>query len=234
MIIRTALREFAAYLANPRLIVPVGLNTPGERPRWLVMAGLYLAGLVVIGALLSIWVRLLPVSAPEAFAGHSPWLLVLLVVAIAPPCEEALFRGWLTGRPRALWLVAMALVVAALCACLVLHVAETAAALGVIATGVAAITGWWRLRHLVDPPRRFVAGYRISFALSVMVFAALHLTNYAHPTLATVPMVLPQMWAGLVFGYVRMRQGLGASIALHATGNAAMLTAALLSGILFH
>ncbi len=234
MIIGPTIREFAAYLANPRLIVPVPPATPGERQRWIVMAGLYLAGLTVLGLLLSFWVRLFPVPAPEAFSGHSPWLLAVLVVGIAPACEELLFRGWLTGRPRALWLVAMALVVAGLFACLLLHVAETAAALGVIATGVAAFAGWWRLRRLVDPPRRFVEGYRVWFALSVMVFAALHLTNYPHPTLATVPMVLPQVWAGLVFGYVRMRQGLGASIAVHAAGNAAMLGAALLSGVLFH
>lgn len=231
MIIRTALREFAAYIANPRLIAPVGLATPGERPRWLVMAGLYLAGLVVIGTALSIWTRLFAVGAPAAFAGHSPWLLAAFVIPIAPPIEEALFRGWLTGRPRALWLLAMACVAAVLCACIVAHRAETAAAFGVIATGIAAVAGWWRLRKLAAPPRGFVRGYRVWFALSVMVFGALHLTNYAHPVLATVPMVLPQIWAGLVFGYVRMRQGLAASILLHASGNAAALAAALLSGM---
>lgn len=231
MIIGTTFREFAAYLANPRLVVPEFPATPGERQRWIVMAGLYLAGLVVLGAVLSVWVRLFPVPAPEAFAGHSPWLLAVFVVLIAPPAEELVFRGWLTGRPAALWLAAMAAILAGLFACLLLHVAETAAALGVLATVAAAFAGAVWLRKTTAPPRLFVAGYRIWFALSVMVFAALHLTNYPHPGLATVPMVLPQVWAGLVFGYVRMRQGLGASIALHATGNAAMLTAALLSGL---
>lgn len=232
MIIRTAIREFAAYLANPRLVAPTGLRAPEERARWLALAGLYIAGLVVLGMILSVWVRIFAVPTPDAFAGHAPWLLAAFVVLLAPPLEEMVFRGWLTGRPRALWLAAMGVVLVPLLVALVRHVAETAAALGVIATGIAALVGWWRLRRLVEPPRWFAQGFRGWFALSVMVFGAVHLTNFSHPTLATVPMVLPQIWAGLVFGHVRMRQGLGASILLHATGNAAALALALVSGAL--
>ena len=85
------------------------------------------------------------------------------------------------------------------------------------------------LRRRTDPPRWFARHFGVWFALSVVVFGLLHLSNYPRLSWALVPMVLPQVWAGLVFGYLRLRHGLVASIMAHAVGNAAALAAALLS-----
>jgi membrane protease YdiL (CAAX protease family) len=41
-------------------------------------------------------------------------------------------------------------------------------------------------------------------------------------------MVLPQLWAGLVFGFIRMRISLPAAMMAHALGNLAAVTVAFL------
>ena len=225
--LRDHLADFGAYLAAPRLIAPAPLRTGW--PGWTVMVGVYLAGLAVIGGLLSVWHHAFHLPAAEAFGGFPPALLALIVVIVAPLAEEVLFRGWLTGRPRALWLVAMALTAAALLLAVELHWHDQAASLGVIATAIAALAGWWVLRKRVEPPRWFARRFGLWFYLSVAVFGVLHLSNYPRLTWALVPMVAPQLWAGLVFGYLRMRRGLVASILAHSVGNAAALAAALLT-----
>lgn len=226
--IRATITQFAAYLAHPRLITPAPLRQDWRG--WAIMVALYLAGLMLIGVLLTAWQHALHLPRAEAFRGFSPAMLALAVVIAAPVGEEILFRGWLTGRPRALWLLVMALTVAGLLAAISLHWYETAASLGVLATALIALIGWLVLRRRTTPPRWFAQNFAGWFYLSVAVFALLHLTNYPRLSWTLVPMALPQAWAGLVFGYLRMRHGLRASILAHAAGNAAALTAALLSG----
>ncbi len=168
------------------------------------------------------------VPSPTAFAGFSGPALALFVVLAAPIGEESLFRGWLTGRPRALWLLAMAIVATLALVAVQAHWHDTAASLGFIATVVAALIGWVALFRRADPPRWFVRRFGVWFYLSVAVFALSHMANYPRLSWTLVPMVLPQMWAGLVFGYLRMRHGLIASILAHACGNAAALSVALM------
>ncbi|MGQ4827665.1 CPBP family glutamic-type intramembrane protease, partial [Enterococcus faecalis] len=93
------------------------------------MIALYLAGLGVVGAVIAVWARALHVPPPAAFGAVSRGWLAPLVVLAAPLGEEALFRGWLTGRPRALWLLAMALVATGLLTLVALHWRETVASL---------------------------------------------------------------------------------------------------------
>ena len=224
---RASITWFGAYLAHPRLITPAPLRQ-GWR-EWAVLVALYLAGLAIIGALLALWQSVFHLPRAEAFKGFSPAVLALAVVLAAPVGEEVLFRGWLTGRPRALWLLAMALLAAGLLTAVSLHWHDEAASLGVLATGLAALIGWLALRRRTTPLRWFASGFAVWFYLSVAVFALLHLSNYPHVSWALVPMVLPQAWAGLVFGFVRMRHGLWAAILAHATGNAAALATALLA-----
>lgn len=221
-------REFAAYLAAPRLVQPAGLGAPGAWAMWRALLALYLGGLLlVLAPLLGLWQRAMGLPSPEAFGQMPPLLLVPLVVVVAPVGEELAFRGWLTGRPRALWLLACALVAGGLLVLVAMHVAETAAALGFVGMGVVALSGWWRLRRLRDAPGWFVAGFPLAFRLSVLVFALAHLGNYPRFAWALLPMVLPQLWAGLVLGVIRMRIGLRAAMLAHALANASAVTLAL-------
>lgn len=235
--IRTVLADFRAWLAAPRLIMPAPAPRLAPAPTplrqgwrlWMTMVGLYLIGLVVIGAVLVVWQRALHVPAPDAFRGYSGPMLAVVVILAAPIGEEVLFRGWLTGRPRALWLLAMAILAGLLLIAVSLHWHDQAASLGFVTAVLAALVGWLVLRRRADPPRWFVRGFAVWFYVSVAVFGMAHMANFPRLSWTLLPMVLPQLWAGLVFGYLRMRHGLVASILAHACGNTAALAVALLA-----
>lgn len=223
------LRDFTAYLARPRLVTPTGLGAPGV---WRTVLGLlvfHLAVLLgVLAPLLQLWQSAMHLPDPEAFSNVPKEWLVPLVVLIAPIGEELVFRGWLTGRVRALWLLGCAFVTVCLLAMVSFQVAEVPASLGVVAMGLVAPIGWWLLRRR-GVPRWFEAAFPAFFALSVVIFGLSHLTNYPQISWALLPLVLPQLWAGLVLSYARMRMGLLASMLIHATSNAVAISLALLA-----
>ena len=173
--LRHTLADFCQFLRAPQLCPPAPLCQ--GRGRWAIMLGTYLAGLVVIGVALALWQRAFHLPAPEAFGGYRLPALVAISVLAAPPGEEALFRGWLTGRPRALWLLALALVAVALLAAITVKWHEIAAVFGLLALVIAAPVGWYRLRRL-DTPGWFARGFGVWFHLSAVVFGLMHLTNY--------------------------------------------------------
>ncbi len=221
------LRDFAAYCARPRLTEPSGLGAPGAWRTVLALLVFHLAVLLgVLSPLLGLWQTTMGLPAPEAFAAVSKGWLVPLVVVIAPLGEEIVFRGWLTGRVRAMWLLGCAVVAGVLLAMVNYHVAEIPAALGVVGMGLIAPGGWWWLRRR-GVPGWFEASFPVLFALSILIFGLSHLTNYPHFSWALVPMVLPQLWAGLVLSYTRMRIGLPASMLIHAVSNGAAISLAL-------
>jgi membrane protease YdiL (CAAX protease family) len=218
-------RDFVAYLRRPRLTAPSGLGVPGAWRTVVTLLAFHLIVLLlVLAPLLKLWQSAMGLPAPEAFGAVSKGWLVPLVVLIAPIGEEVAFRGWLTGRPRALWLLAGGLL-----AMVGLHAAEVPASFGVLAMGLVAPGGWWWLRRR-GVPGWFEAAFPVLFALSIAVFGLSHLSNYPRLSLALLPMVLPQVWAGLVLSYTRMRIGLVASMLIHAAANATAISLALLSG----
>lgn len=224
--LRTVFADFRSFVAAPRLITP----SHDGWSRWAIMVGIYLAGLIVLSPLLALWGHAFNLSAAEAFKGFSPPILAVIVVLAAPTAEEVVFRGWLTGRPRALWLLAMAAIATALLGAVTMHWHDQVCSLGVVAVALVAPVGWWLLRRRADPPRWFVRGFGGWFYAAVAVFGLLHMSNYHTLSWVVLPMVSPQIWGGLVLGYLRMRNGLGASILAHAIGNAAALATALLVG----
>lgn len=225
--IRTTLSEFAAFVRAPQYRTPQGLR--GQWGAWAVLVALYLAGLALLGAALTLWQRAQHVPSAEAFHGYGAAVLALLVVLVAPAGEEVVFRGWLTGRPRALWLLLMTLVAAGLLALVSAHKFETVASLGAVATVLPALAGWLWLQRAA-PPGWFVRQFGWWLRGSVLVFALAHLSNYPQVSPVVLPMVLPQAWAGLVFAHVRLRLGLPASILAHAVGNGVALGCALVIG----
>lgn len=225
---RPTLQAFAAFLARPRLIAPSGLRSREDWRGWAVMLALYLGGLLlVLGPLIRAWQVAFALPSPAAFGQFQTSALLPLVVLAAPVGEEIVFRGWLTGRPRALWLLLCAMLAGLAAAAMMLHVAEAAAGIVLLAVLVAAAVGWIVLRKRQYAPQWFERAFPLLFYSSVAVFALSHLANYDRAGLVMLPMVLPQLWAGLLLGFVRMRFGLIASMLLHALANGAAIGLAL-------
>lgn len=221
-------REFAAWLTRPRLLSPTGLRAPGAWRTLRAMLALHLAVLLgVLLPLLGFWQKAMGLPSPEAFDQVSKAMLVPFVVLLAPVAEELAFRGWLTGRVRALWLVGCGFVAAGFLAMVSLHVAEVPASFAVLGMGIAAPAGWWLLRGRGVMPG-FAKAFPVLVWLSITVFALSHLSNYPKLSWALLPMVLPQLWAGMTLSYTRMRIGIFGAMLIHAAANALSVSLALL------
>lgn len=223
-----AARTLPAYLRAPQWCRPMGLGQAQGRALWAGASGVYLVGLVVVlGPLLHVWQRAMGLPAPDAFGKVPPSLLLPAVAVLAPVCEELAFRGWLSGRPRALALLAGLLVAAGAVWVMQDGAAHPLAALALVGGVLGGLGGWlaWRRR---ETPGWFVRAFPWLFWAHALVFALFHLSNYPRITMALVPMVLPQLWAGLVFGFIRMKVGLPAAILAHALGNLAAVGLAFL------
>jgi membrane protease YdiL (CAAX protease family) len=225
----SVLTDFADFLRRPRVMVPSGMGTPEAQREWATMLALHLVGvLLVVLPLIKGWQALFGLPSPDAFGKIPPMLLVPVVVLAAPLAEEIVFRGWQTGRPRALWLaLSAALGIAA-----IVTAEQAGSDLGVVITLFAALLivagGWFALRKARAVPRWFEAAFPAIFYLVAAGFALAHLSNYPKLSLLAVPMVLPQLWAGLTLGFMRLRFGLPASILAHACANGAAVALALL------
>lgn len=225
---RAVLAEFAAFVRHPRLMQPSGLGAVGAWRCWAVLVALQIGVLVlVLLPFIALWQKLFALPSPDAFGKLAPAMLVPTVVLVAPVLEELLFRGWLTGRPRALWLLGSGLVAGAVLFASMHGLDPLVAGALLLGALVAAVAGWLVLRRRAEAPGWFAAGFAPIFAVSVAIFAASHLVNYPHITLAVLPLVLPQLWGALVLGFVRMRIGLPASILAHMAANASTLTLAM-------
>jgi membrane protease YdiL (CAAX protease family) len=220
--------DFLAWLARPRLLAPSGLRAPGVRRTLLAMLALHLAVLIgVLLPLLGLWQKAMGLPSPEAFDTVSKAMLVPFVVVLAPVAEELAFRGWLTGRVRALWLVGCGFIAAGFLAMVNFHIYEVPASFAVLGMGLVAPAGWWWLRR-----RGVMPGFERAFPalvwLSIVVFGLSHLSNYPRFSWALLPMVLPQLWAGMTLSYTRMRLGIFGAMLIHAAANGLSVSLALL------
>ncbi|PLK27320.1 CPBP family intramembrane glutamic endopeptidase [Novosphingobium sp. TH158] len=218
--------EFAAFLHAPRHGEPSGLRAPGAWRTIGAMWALDVAGLLVLLLLVSGWLKWTGLPGPDAFDKVPRQWLLPLVVIVAPVLEELLFRGWLSGRPRTVWLLGCVLAVA-----LVATLPMEPASRGAVALLflLAMPVGWALLRRWATP-RWFARGFPAIFWITALLFGAVHLSNYPQPGLLALPLVLPQVWAGLVFGFVRMRVGLAGSMLVHAGANALAILPTVLAG----
>jgi hypothetical protein len=142
-----------------------------------------------------------------------------------PILEECVFRGWLTGRRKVL---ALSLVLIA--AVLSLVALKFGAGPGQLKAMALLLFGWilvagfvaWRVRG--GAPAWFARAFPALYFASALLFGLAHVSNYdlARPLLL-LPFVVPQTIAGLIFGFARVRYGMWANIALHATSNALFL-----------
>lgn len=223
---RTIGRELLAFLGRPAVLAPWGLH---RREAWAPLCGLVLlhvAGmLLVILPIIAAWQSRFALPMPDAF-GKVPggWLLPITIVT-APVLEEMIFRGWQSGRPRALWLLACFVALAAL-VMLARGVAPFVLLGALVALAAAALGGWLWLRRK-QAPVLFRTAYPAIFWVAALLFAGIHLMNYPTASALSLPMVLPQLWAAMMLGFTRQRLGLPAAILQHAAANGASMALAL-------
>jgi hypothetical protein len=145
---------------------------------------------------------------------HIPWLMA---VTWAPLVEELVFRYGLRRPLQALWfvpLMAVAMVWGPRPWTGIIVAIGVALALWSVARGHMRRTRWRRL---------YSRYFGWIFHLSALTFAGLHLANFTLGTSSCwlLPLlVLPQWVTGLVLTWMRVRRGIGTSIALHALFNA--------------
>ncbi|TMM46579.1 CPBP family glutamic-type intramembrane protease [Qipengyuania marisflavi] len=158
----------------------------------------------------------------------SPRVLALIVL-LAPLIEEIGFRSWLSGRPG--HVLAAAFLAFALFG-LPLVFGDGGSlwfAVSFFGAMVLALGTLYALRKRGQMPW-FARAFPLFFAAATISFALIHLFNYQEGTLAVLlPLVLPQLIAGTIFGYARVTYGLWASIVLHMLHNGTAIGLVLLA-----
>ncbi len=145
----------------------------------------------------------------------------------APLTEEALFRGWLTGK----WASLRFAVFGAASAVLFIaagYVGEGPSSVFVLAGFAVLAFGLWQWSQTRFTDTRIPAWFTQNFTWLVwgssLAFGLVHLANYQAITGAIdLVVVLPQTIGGLLLAYTRVRFGLRAAMLHHAAFNAVYL-----------
>jgi membrane protease YdiL (CAAX protease family) len=223
-------RGFAAFLRRP--VLPERMTGIRVAAIGRVLQ-LYALDLVLMGLILGL------IQLATAVGFHIPSneidklkltpLLLLLVIVLLPMGEEMVFRSWLSGRAGPM----IALVVLAVGVAIPVisgpqaHPILLLGSLAIAALLAIGVAVWLRKRRAMPFfARHFVWFY---FA-SALLFAAAHLMNYSDGiTLALLPLVVPQLIAGLIFGYARVTFGLWSDMMLHMMHNGLLVGLIVLS-----
>jgi membrane protease YdiL (CAAX protease family) len=212
-------RRFFAFLLRPALPDRTELSLAGSARAIapLVVLDLLLMAVVLgsIGLAAAMGFRL-----PEHMLNElklSPALIGFIVVA-APLGEEALFRGWLSGRPGHI-LAVLALLAGGAALFLAGSSIVKLAGVGLGVAVAAAVLFLLRGRPALPWFQRHFAWF---FYGSALLFASVHLTNFAGAgaSPALLPLVLPQFVLALILGYLRVNRGLLTGAAMHMLHNA--------------
>lgn len=159
-----------------------------------------------------------------------PWLAALIW---APVVEELAFRYGLRRPLHIVWFTPLAFV-----AVLFGWHAWTAGLVLLILALAWGASRRWPAPVAVrgDLHRAYSHHFAWVFYVSAIGFAAMHLNNFRlgeTPFWLMPALVLPQFFTGLVLGWLRVRQGIGAAVVLHAMFNAGpLLMVALLLSVL--
>lgn len=221
--------DFARFLRRPVLPRRADLSV-GASAR--ALPALFALDILLMAAVLGAigLAVLLGFGLPQHMLGEmkmTPALVVFIVIG-APLGEEILFRGWLSGRPGHI------LAVLALLGGGGVALIGAGGTLSLVGAGLGLVLA---LAALVVLRRRDAMGwYQRHFAWffygSALVFAAVHLTNFAAAgaSPALVALVVPQFLLALILGYLRVHHGLLAGAALHTLHNAVFASVMLAGG----
>lgn len=193
------------------------------------------AALVTIFALdLAVdWLAILLIEEADSTLGFLPTPVegegslaqeAFFALLVAPLLEEAVYRGWMSGRVAALRFALFGFA-AEICFFASLWARPQWEPILAGAGVVIALLGfilWLQTRERdVAVPAWFTRHFAALVWVSTVVFALIHLGNYealTHPL--GVLVVTPQLIGGLFLAYVRTRLGLRAAMAHHAAYNA--------------
>lgn len=225
---RAELRDLLAFIRRPRLAPrPGGRRAvdgfwqdwfPSVRPARLLQWALLMwaVNLLFLGPI-AVMAAGLGGATHRLDINNIPWLTALLW---APVVEELVFRHGLR-RLKLLWLVPLA--VAAMLQ------GPGVAGGWLLATFLVLCwlpygLGWPAARRPLPFAWRaaYLRGFPWVFHVSSLTFSAVHLYNFnlAQTPLWLLPLlVLPQWVTGMVLGWLRVRQGIGAAVLLHAVFN---------------
>lgn len=168
------------------------------------------------------------------------WVILLIAVVAAPLLEELAFRSWLT---KTFWLSAPAFCIALFLGLYFGIVALFDATGGALAMRQAAlivvpffavVAGFvwmWRLRRAGRYEAFVKRLFPFVFYLTVIGFGLSHIGNYETSWTVAWPMTLNPMFSALVYGFARVRWGLGAAILLHVGNNGVAFFADVVLGL---
>lgn len=223
-----AWRAWAVFVRHPQLPDRADVNLARGLKAVLPLFALDLALMAVILGAFGLAMTL-GLEMPEHMLEDldlTPGLIALIVFG-APLAEELAFRGWLSGRPG--HLLASPAAIAATLALLAAGAAFASDAalaqryLLIAAAAAAFATAALFLLRKRDAVRWFQGHFAWFYWLSALLFAGVHLTNFAAAGAAMLPLVLPQFALALILGHLRVRHGLWSAVLLHALHNAVFI-----------
>ncbi|WP_169053607.1 CPBP family glutamic-type intramembrane protease [Alteraurantiacibacter aquimixticola] len=226
---RGLLADVWAFAKNPSPVAePLA---PGRTWAALLLLLLALDMAVALGAQTVLWgAEFAGYEPPEPYESDlSVWEDLLQLVILAPILEEAIFRGWLSGKGSALKLGLRCIVGVAIMllgdVVLVGRVDETMAfavwLAGLIILFASLVLWLLNRKRESSVPDWFSRNYRLLVWGSALAFGLSHLVNYeGQIEVIDAILVLSQTVGGLILAYTRTRLGLAAAIAQHAMFNA--------------
>jgi len=208
------IKEIAAYSARPFFTTERDKFSPEYLVKLtLLTLGLAYLTVVIVGIIFSVLGLEIP-DQSDALDEIPQTLLLFLLVVYAPLSEETVFRSWMGSHSG----IRTALpIIAAIFAFLVyvgFSSAITMPALILFSGGLLFYFYYIRPRLSVETME---ANFKYYFWISTILFALIHIGNYEvgsfNPALTLL--ILPQLIAGFIFGYTRMRFGILACMLTH-------------------
>lgn len=229
--VRQVWRDYVGFVRHPGL---PACQIPFGAAASLITLSLFALDVVVMLVLATVAVLVVSLGAEmphHALDGLKiTGLLWVMIVFVGPIAEEAAFRGWLTGTPRALGLYGSIIVAgAALMLTPRLNWLATTALAAALMAGIGGSLMWLRGDR---PSPRFQQLSPVFYWLSCLAFGLVHLTNLTiGQNGLAVLWVAPQLILGTILGYARVKIGMWSNILLHMLHNSVIMAVALGSGM---
>jgi len=223
---RQELHDFWSFLKKPVRGPAVSLPLHQGWRRILLLLGVQLIVVILVtlpfNTLLDNWAGI--ENRNKEWNGYR----LAFMIVLAPLLEEFIFRA---GLRKATY----SLLIGPLIVCASLDIGIIVLVLAVLLM-LLALAGWLRLRWMQSPAgirfargRAFIHRYSYIFWMYAIGFGLVHIRNFYSSTGRDYLLVLAissQLSCGIVCGYLRLRQGLRSSIALHALFNSTLVAVA--------